>query len=43
MKKVLVCLALGITLSLVSVCGHAETKNPIKNQTHLYIGAVEFP
>ncbi len=43
MKKVFICLALGIALSLTTVCGYAETKSPIKNQTDLFVGAVEFP
>lgn len=43
MKKVFVCLALGIALCLTVVSGYAETKNPIKNQSELFVGSVEFP
>ena len=43
MKKVFVCLALGIALCLTTVSGYAETKSPVKQQTELFVGSVEFP
>lgn len=43
MKKSTFAFLLLAATSFLSVVGYAETKKPVKEQTELFVGSVEFP